>query len=138
SSRMICMFSFSRGSVVVGERQQGEEARALDRDLQLALVARLRARETGRDDLSVVGDEVLQQVDILVIDLLDLLGRETAELLALEQRCLRRTARLLVLGTTTGKSHVHTPFNSNSFRAMPDRARRSGSRAASAPSTACD
>src|SRR5690606_41254965 len=86
---MICM-SVSARSVVVGVRQQREKARTLDRILQLALVARLRAREPRRNDLAGVGDEILQQIDVLVVDPLDLLRGEAAELLALEQRGLRR------------------------------------------------
>src|SRR3974390_2519504 len=66
-------------------RQQGHIARALDRRRQLALVMRARARDPGRDDLAVLTDEVLQQIDILVVDPLDLLRGEAAELAALEQ-----------------------------------------------------
>src|SRR5262249_5996784 len=71
--------------VEIRVRQQGEEARALDRGGQLPLVVRARARDPRRDDLAVLADEVLQQVDVFVVDPLDLLGREAAELAPLEQ-----------------------------------------------------
>ena len=81
SMRITCM---SRSSVQVGVRQQREEARALDRGRQLALVARGGAGDARRDDLAVLVDEVLQQLDVLVVDPLDLLGGEAAELAAAE------------------------------------------------------
>src|SRR5688572_6884155 len=76
------------GSVQVGVGDQGEEARALDRLRQLALVARRRAGDASRDDLAGLVDEVLEDLDVLVIDPLGLLGGEAAELAAAEQRPL--------------------------------------------------
>src|SRR5665811_1004066 len=63
-----------------------------------------------RDDLAVFVDEVLQEVDVLVVDLLDLLDRETTELLAPEQ--VLRTALfvlvlLVVLAFAFAASHCH-------------------------------
>jgi len=78
--------------VRVGIRQQRQEARPLDRRIELALVMRLGAGQTRRRDLAVLADEVSQRVDVLVVDLLDLLGGEAAELLALEKRVLLRRA----------------------------------------------
>src|SRR5262245_15148544 len=72
-------------SVQVGVVQQRQEAGAVDRDRELALVAGLGAGDAGRDDLAVLVDEVLEQGDVLVVDLLDLLGGEAAELAAAEQ-----------------------------------------------------
>src|SRR5690606_26177066 len=71
--------------VVVGVRDQREEARALDRERQLALVARLGAGDAARHDLAVLGEVLAQGVEILVIDLLDALGGELAELAAAEE-----------------------------------------------------
>src|ERR1051325_7620034 len=71
--------------VVVGVRQQRQEARALDRGGQLALVARLGAGDAARHDLAVLGDVVAQRVEILVVDLLYVFGREAAELAAAEE-----------------------------------------------------
>src|SRR4029079_7348732 len=71
--------------VQVGLGQEREKARPLDRGRQLPLVACLGAGDARRHDLAVFLHEVLQDVDVLVIDLLDALGGEAAELLALEQ-----------------------------------------------------
>src|SRR5205809_4928243 len=72
-------------SVQVGVRHQREVARALHRRRELALVVGARTGDPRRDDLAVFADEVLQQIDVLVIDPLDLLGGEAAELAALEK-----------------------------------------------------
>ena len=44
-----------------------------------------RSGDPRRDDLAVLADEVLQKIDVLVVDPLDLLGGEAAELAALEK-----------------------------------------------------
>src|SRR3982074_102123 len=75
-------------SMQVGVRQQREEARALDRLGQLPLVARRGPGDARRDDLAGLVDEVLQHLDVLVVDPLDLLGGEAAELAAPDQRPL--------------------------------------------------
>src|SRR5690554_3932968 len=71
--------------VVVGVRDQGQVARALDRGGELALVARLGAGDPGRHDLAGLGDVLAQGVEILVIDLDHALGGELAELAAAEE-----------------------------------------------------
>ena len=78
----------SLDAVLVGVRHQGQEARALDGGVQLALVDRAGAGQARRDDLAVLGDEVAQDVDVLVVDFLDLGDGEAAETLALEQQGL--------------------------------------------------
>src|SRR6267378_1327276 len=110
--RITCM-SFS--SMQVGVRQQREEARALDRLGQLPLVAGRGPGDARRDDLASLVDEVLQHLDVLVVDPLDLLGREAAELAAAEQRPLPFV--LLVLGelpfalafTSARRRHLQPP-----------------------------
>src|SRR4029077_11553196 len=72
-------------SVQVGEVEQRQEAGALDRHAQLALVAGLGAGDAGGNDLAVLVHEVLQDGDVLVVDFLDLLGGEAAELAAAEK-----------------------------------------------------
>src|SRR5947209_1778069 len=72
-------------SVQVGVRHQREIARALHRGRELALIVGARSGDPRRDDLAVFADEVLQQIDVLVVDPLDLLGGEAAELAALEE-----------------------------------------------------
>src|SRR5690554_2744907 len=71
--------------VVVGVRDQGQVARALDRGGELALVARLGTGDPGRHDLAGLGDVLAQGVEILVIDLDDALGGELAVLAAAEE-----------------------------------------------------
>ena len=79
---------FSSDAVLVAVRQQGQEAVALDGDRQLALVERAGARQASRRDLAVFTDEIAQDVDVLVVDVIDLGDRETAEALAAEQQRL--------------------------------------------------
>src|SRR5581483_6399970 len=67
--------------MLIGVRQQGQEARALDRYGELTLIERLRTRDAARNDLARLGDVALQRGQILVIDLLHALGSEAAELL---------------------------------------------------------
>src|SRR5688572_13182478 len=81
----ILLFTFS---VQVRVGQQREEARALDRVRQLALVAGGGAGDTRRDDLAGLVDEVLERLDVFVVDPLGFLGGEAAELAAAEQRPL--------------------------------------------------
>src|SRR6478672_10216368 len=71
--------------VIVGVRNQRQEARALHGRLQLALVLRLGAGDAARHDLAGLGQVLAQGVEILVIDLLDALGGELAELAAAEE-----------------------------------------------------
>src|SRR5690606_5428893 len=73
------------GVVVVGVRDQRQETGALDRGRQLALVARLGAGDAARHDLAGLGQVLAQGVEILVVDLLDTLGGELAELAAAEE-----------------------------------------------------
>src|SRR5690349_24630356 len=93
---MTCMAT-SSDAVLVGIRQQGQEARALDGGVQLALVDRARAGQARGDDLAVFGNEIAQGVDVLVVDLFDAGDGEAAETLALEQQRLGVALRTLVL-----------------------------------------
>src|SRR5258705_13046664 len=72
-------------SVQVGVRHQREIARALDRRRELGLVMSAGSGDPRRNDLAVLADEVFEQIDVLVVDPLDLLRGETAELAALEE-----------------------------------------------------
>jgi hypothetical protein len=71
--------------VVVGVRQQSQEAGALDSGAQLTLIAGLGTGQASRHDLGVFLDVFLQDFNILVVDLFDLFSREAAELATLEQ-----------------------------------------------------
>ena len=75
----------SPGLLIVGVGKEGEEAGTLDRGIELALVDRLRAGQTGGHDLAIFLDEIAQRVDILVIDLLNVSSGKAAELLPLEE-----------------------------------------------------
>src|SRR5687768_11011075 len=73
------------GDAVVGVRDEREEARTLDRGLQLALVLRLGAGDAARHDLAGFGQVLSQGVEILVIDLGHAFGSDLAELAAAEE-----------------------------------------------------
>src|SRR5262245_42295207 len=77
----------ARRSVTVAVRQQSEVPSALDRSCKLPLVMRLGAGDAARDDLARLTDIALQRDEILVIDLLDAFGRESAELASPEKTC---------------------------------------------------
>src|SRR5580698_5366880 len=73
--------------MLIGVGQQCQESRAPDRKLQLALVVRARARDAARDDLTRFRDIAFERRQILVVDLLDVVGRESAKLLAAKKTC---------------------------------------------------
>src|SRR4051812_2910765 len=80
--------TFASSLSVRGERQQRGDARAPDRVLQLALVQRARAGDAPRKDLAALGDELLQRLQVLVVDVLDLLYAELADALAAVEELL--------------------------------------------------
>src|SRR4051794_36978787 len=105
SSRMTCMAT-SSDAVLVGVRDHREEAGTLDGGVQLALVDRTGAGQARRDDLAILGNEITQGVDVLVVDLFDAGDGETAETLALEQQRLGVALRTLVLVELLERGHV--------------------------------
>src|SRR5512139_4153769 len=64
-----------------GEGDQRHDARLLDLHRQLPLVLRAVPGDAPRDDLAALGDELLDHVRVLVVDLEFLLRAEAAELL---------------------------------------------------------
>ncbi len=66
--------------LLVGIRvgQQRQETGALDGRGQLTLVLGAGARDTARNDLAGLAHVLLEQVQVLVIDVRDAFGRETA------------------------------------------------------------
>src|SRR5438270_11285724 len=66
------------------ERQQGDVARLLDRVGQAALVRSANSGEAPRDDLAALGHELAKQAHVLIVDSVDLLDAEFANLLAAE------------------------------------------------------
>src|SRR5271156_4885767 len=81
------MMSMCAYLVLVCVGQQGKKSRAANRELQLALIMRARARDAARNDLAGFSDVALERGEIFVVDLLDVIGREPAELLATEKTC---------------------------------------------------
>src|SRR6476660_5925531 len=59
---------------------------ALDRDLQLSLVHRARAGNPPRQNLAPLGHKGRQELDVLVVDVVDLVRAELADLAAPEHR----------------------------------------------------
>src|SRR6478736_10241589 len=67
-------------------RDQRNLAGALERRLQLALVHCTRARDPAREDLPALRHERAQQLHVLVVDVVDLVRAELADLAAAEHR----------------------------------------------------
>src|SRR5215831_16542547 len=86
SSRMTSMDGYSSAQHV---GQEPEEARALDRLRELTLLLRRDGRDARRHDLAALGDEALQEADVLVVDLRGIRARERAGLAATEERAPR-------------------------------------------------
>src|SRR5882724_6051964 len=78
--------------MLVGVRQQGQEACALDRNSELALIERLRTRDAAGDNLARLSDVALQRGEILVVNVLHTLGCEAAELLPARKTATAATA----------------------------------------------
>src|SRR5512143_1162191 len=92
------MTFIARGSGSVGgEREERQVARPLDRGGHHALVAGTVAGDPARQDLGALQDVLLEQLDVLVVDVLDVLGREAADLAPLEEGLLL-AGRLLAAG----------------------------------------
>src|SRR5690242_10044016 len=81
--------------MVVAVGQQRQEPRPLHRRGQLALVTRLGAGDAAGDDLAGFGDVLLKGGEILVVDVLDALCGEAAELAAAEKLGHVRVSGLL-------------------------------------------
>lgn len=73
-----------RRLVVIDERKKSHEASVLDGLGQHSLVTGACPSGGSRCDLSVGGDELLQEFHILVIDVLDVVLGEVADLLTCE------------------------------------------------------
>jgi hypothetical protein len=69
----------AQGSALgIDEGQQGHDAGALDGGGQIALLLGCEASQAAGKDLAALGDEFLQQIDILVVDRLTGLDRREA------------------------------------------------------------
>src|SRR5215470_4162002 len=87
--RRITSISVLPDSVLVGIRQQRQEARALHGDSELPLVEGLRAGDAARHDLARLGDIALERGEVLVVDVLHAFGGEAAELLPAGEAAVR-------------------------------------------------
>src|ERR1700761_2692543 len=66
--------------------QQTEEAGALDGLSQFALLLGRHRGDAGGDDLAALGNEALQKLGVLIVDLRRALAREGASLATTEER----------------------------------------------------
>ena len=95
--------------MVIGKGQQGQEASTLDGRGQLALVFGAGASDPSGDDLAGLGHVVAQGVDVFVIDLINALGGELADALALEQSRLGITLGAFLVKGFLGKGQLNSP-----------------------------
>jgi hypothetical protein len=79
-------------------RQQRELTRANDGDAQSALMLRARAGNPPRQHLAALGDKAAQQLDVLVVDVVDLVRAELADLAAPEKAAATTLSAGLVAG----------------------------------------
>src|SRR5690348_10802791 len=103
--------------MLIGVGQQREVTRPLDRGRELALVERLGARDAARHDLAGLGDVLLQDREILVVDLLHALGGEAAELATAREGTVAATGTTATRTTATRFvvfHHAFTPMSSSS------------------------
>src|SRR4029079_13954225 len=117
-------------SVEVGVRQEFEEPRTLDRSAELALITGLRAGDPRGYDLAILLHEVLQDVDVLVVDLLDVLRGEAAELLALEQVVAALAAASVLLELSLALASPHGTWHVEFLSVCAMNPARSASRSA--------
>src|SRR4029453_715516 len=115
SPRALLVVSGSRSVRRVGNER--DRPGPLDRRLQLALMERARPRDPARKDLPALGDERLQQLDVLPVDVLELLRAELADLAATDEELLA-TSGLPLAGTRSGPAassrggaHEGSPFS---------------------------
>src|SRR5689334_18212532 len=86
----------SMGCLLRHIRQERDLPRALDGRLQLALVHRAGARNAPRHHFAALRHERSNHLDVLVVDVVDLVRAELADLAAAEHRAT--LALLLVAG----------------------------------------
>src|SRR3712207_4762886 len=79
------MTSMSCRSLFHDVGEKAEVAGALDRGGQLALLLAGNGGDPARDDLAALGDEALEQADVLIVDEGSVLAREGAALAAAEK-----------------------------------------------------
>src|SRR5580700_7199570 len=100
--------------MLVSVRQQREKTRALDGDCQLSLVEGLRAGDPARNDLACLGDVALECRQILVVNLLDALGRKATELLAARETSAAAAATTATAATAAATTATAAPTTTRS------------------------
>src|SRR5205085_12375608 len=94
-------------------RNQGKLPRPLDRGLQLPLMHRTGARDAPRQDFAAFGYERAEQLRVFVIDIVDLVRAELADLPAPEHR---PPLLLLFVGALLVAAPAAAPSPSSSHR----------------------
>src|SRR5262245_61919112 len=92
-----------------GIGQQAEEARALDRLREHALLLGRHGGDAARHDLAALADETLQQLHVLVVDLRCVRPGERAGLAAPEERPAAGRAATAAAATRGGGAHRWSP-----------------------------
>src|SRR5688572_10888315 len=110
--------------MLVGVRQQREVTRPLDRRRELALVERLGTRDAARNDLAGLGDVLLEDRQVLVVDLLHAFGGEPAELATARERTVAATGTTATRATTTRFFVFHQAFTPMSSSSPPKESSR--------------
>src|SRR5690349_5205354 len=111
--------------------QQPEEAGALDRLGELALLLRGHCGDAGRHDLAAFRNETLQQLHILVVDLRRIGAGERAGLAAPEERT---PAAKAATAASTLAAAISAGAIRSRIHASPPGARSAGAGARSPPS----
>src|SRR6185503_2810118 len=101
------------------ERQQRQVARPLDGVGQHALVARGSTGDPAREDLGVLQDVLLEELDVLVVDVLDAVRAELADLAAAEEHLLTRYGAHASLASSTARSRPPPPLPPRRGPVMP-------------------
>src|SRR5258706_12193022 len=114
SSKITCISGFPSAQHV---GQQRHIARALDRLRKQALLARRDGGDAAWHDLAALGDEALQQLHVLVVDLGRIGAREGAGLLATKEgSSLTGLAHAKASSTATTGSAAPSGFSARSSR----------------------
>jgi len=74
--------------VLIGVRQHGQETRAFDGCVQLALINGPCACQAGWNDFSIFSNEIAQGIDVFVIDLFNASDGEPTKSFALKKQRL--------------------------------------------------
>jgi len=91
--------------VLIGERQQSQKTRAFDGCIELALVNGTGTRQTSGNDFAVLGYEIPEGIDVLVVNFFNACDSEAAKALALKKKRLGIALGALIFGGFFESSH---------------------------------